>query len=248
MRMSTLATACVALLPTVAFAHDGRRFDIKIIDDKLTAHGYISGSDPVDDGGGIVRPYYNALHGHWANNPAPGVDAASTDLPGFDLFAGGVLTGSSLSLTLTGALKWEAPPMMPPPGTIPDLVALDPTEEIFVGFGGDFVSTEDPGTLLLAPNISAGGLTDIDLTYDIGSEPSGVLYVLEFVLSTDAPGVLASDTINVILSPDGDTSADRLHHAALFLEGYLGTPVPAPGTGALLAGVGILAFRRYRAR
>ena len=50
-------------------------FEIVVNDGQLAAQGYISNG--VDDGGGVVRPYLNAIHGHWANNPSPAIEAAS---------------------------------------------------------------------------------------------------------------------------------------------------------------------------
>ena len=207
---------------TSASAHDGRRFRIEVVDDTLVAQGYISGANPSDDGGGVVRPYINAIHGHWENNPAPGVNAASADLPGCDLFSGGALTGYSVTLTLHGATKWMDPPMMPPAGTVPELVALESGEEIFVSYGGELVSSASPGAMVLLENVQSGGHLDLDLSFDIGMNPSAVLFALEFTLSTDAPGVADSGPVSIILSPDGSTMMERLHHAALYLETRLG--------------------------
>jgi hypothetical protein len=207
------------------------------------AHGYNSAG--VDDGGGVVRPYYNAIHGHWSYNPSPGA-ASSATLPGFDVFAGSALTGAASTSSLSGAKKWIAPPMSPPAGTIPDLVALDASEEIFITYGTDLVSTNAMGSFQLVDNVSAGGVPDIDLSYDIAARPAGVLMVLEFVLSTDAAGIASSDTVYIILSPDGDNPMQKLHHASLYLESSLGTPVPGPAAGAVLIGAAGLASRRRR--
>jgi len=233
-----------------AFAHDGRRFDIQIVDGQLFAQGYLSGANPTDDGGGIRRPFYNAIHGHFENLDLPGIDAARATLPGFDLFQGGELTGFDLTLTLNGAVKWVSPPMdgsgMVPDGTIPSLVPLDPGEEIVVGLRGSSVSTQNPGSLTLIQNISPSGLEDIDLTYDIADNPADVIYALDLTLSTDAPGIRSSESVFAILSPDGVGKIQRLHYASLALEEHLGIPVPAPSSG-LIAGVGLaLAARRRR--
>lgn len=244
--MKIVCVGSVAVAASSAFGHDGRRLDIQVYENQLIAQGYISGADPSDDGGGVVRPYINAIHGHWTNNPSPGIDAASATLPGFDLFSGGALTGSSLSLELVGASKWSDVPTMPAPGTVPDLQPLV-GEEIFVGYQGDFHSTAAPGSFTLIESVAPGGLLDIDLTYDIASEPVGSLYVLEFVLSTSAAGIADSSTVHVILSPDGANHMERLHHASLYLESYLGTPIPAPGAAGLLGFAGVAVVRRRRA-
>lgn len=212
--------AATAVLASAALAHDGRRFEIKVVDGKLVAHGYIS--DGVNDGGGVVRPYYNAIHGHWANLGG----AATADLPGFDLFGGGELTGHSLTLEVVGARKWVSPPMMLNWTVVPMLVPMDAGETIFVSLGFESVSTDAPGVLTLSAGVPAGGLSDVDLSYDYPTgEPAGVIYALEVRLGTDAPGVSGSDAVFVLLSPDGATPMERLHHASLHLEKYLGTAV-----------------------
>lgn len=67
------------MVSSLTFAHGGRRFGVKGLGDKLFAQGY----DRVgnDDGGGGVRPYFNAMHDHF--NDLTG--ASTADLPGFDL-------------------------------------------------------------------------------------------------------------------------------------------------------------------
>ena len=63
----------------------------------------------------------------------------------------------------------------------------------------------------------------MDLVYGIDQEPSGVLYAVEWVLSTDAPGVMPSDSIYAILSPDGANMSEKMHMESLYLESYLGS-------------------------
>lgn len=235
----TIVLLFLTVMVVPAWAHDGRRFEVKVLENQLLGHGYIS--DGVDDGGGVVRPYYNALHGHWENNPTPGVTAASADLPGYDVLdAADPLIGYDLVWTLTGARKWSNP-VVGGPIVFEDL-ALE--EEIFVTFGNSTVSTGPTfglGPLTLLDVFTGGNGGDIDLTYDIGLEPTGVLYVLESTLSTSSPGVWESGTLFTIFAPEGE-----LHHESLYLESQLGTPVPEPGSAALLAigGAGLLIRRR----
>jgi len=219
-RFITGALLGASLLATSAHAHGGRRFEIKVVNDQLVAQGYISTG--VDDMGGVVRPYYNALHDHWAN--LEGVTAATADLPGFDIITPGPLQGHGVTATLTGARRWVNPPL-PPAGVTPVLEPIDQT--VFVSFDGTSMSTDAPGTLVLATGIGAGGALDLDVVYEILDHPSAVIYVMEFTLATDAPGVADSDTVHVLLSPDGDNPMERLHHAALHLENFLGTPACA---------------------
>ncbi len=226
-----------AALATPAWAHDGRRFEVKIVNDQLVAHGYIS--DGEDDGGGVVRPYFNAIHDHWANNPV--ADAASADLPGFDVLDDAdALIGHDLIWTLTGVRKWNTPATSGP-------VVLDdlaPGEELFVRFGASTVSATAPGPLTLVNGFTGSNGVDLDLAYDIGVRPAGAIYVLEGTLSTTATGVADSSTVYTILSPDGATPMERLHHPSLYLETQLGVPVPEPAALAPLAGCLALLRRR----
>ncbi|MEO0483291.1 MAG: GC-type dockerin domain-anchored protein [Planctomycetota bacterium] len=217
------ALSALGLIAAASYGHGGRRFEIKVHEGQLVAHGY--NSLGVDDGGGVERGYYNALHDHWNWNPVPSVQASSADLPGFDVFAGSALEGYDVTLTLVGGTKWVSPPMMPMAGTVPVMEPLDASEEIFVTYGGVTVSTVTPGALDLVSTVPAGGALDLDLAFDIGARPSGVIHALEFELSTDAPGVAASDSVYLLLSPDGATPMQKLHHASLYLESYLGTPI-----------------------
>ena len=225
--MRLVKTLTAALLAgaavTTANAHDGRRMEIKVVGGQLVGQGYISNG--VDDGGGTTRTYVNAIHGHWHFNDAPGVTAASADLPGFDLFGGSELTGFGVTATLVDGYRWVNPPVEPTPGTVPVFEALGVQQAVYVSYEGDVASTDDPGPVVLFEHASAAGVLDIDPSYDVADEPTGQLMVLEFVLSTDAPGVADSRTVYVILSPDGADPTEKLHHASLYLESYLGTPV-----------------------
>lgn len=221
--ISLVAVWAVAVSP--AFGHSGRRFEILVNEGQLVAQGYITPGQP-DDGGGLIRPYYNAIHGHWENLGG----SAFADLPGFDIFTPGSLAGHDVTLELLGASKWVSPPTMPSPGTIPNLVPLDVGEVIEVGIGIDTVDTDALGVLTLASSIPAGGAEDLDLLYTTNTNPTGLLYALQWRLSTTAPGISDSEDVYTILTPE-----DELHDAALYLESYLGIPVPEPGTISLFA-------------
>lgn len=233
MKQLITATGAVMLAAaSTAIAHEGRRFVIQVVDNQIVVQGHITTG--VDDGAGVERPYFNSLHDNWQNNPS--FPAASAWLPGFDLFTPGPLLGGNLSLTLIGGSKWVNPPASPKSGTIPDFQALSPSDEIFVGFDGEFVSTSAPGSLEIAAGTPSTGAADIDVTYDIALSPSNVIYVLEFRLSTNAPGVLESELIHVMLAPDATSPSGALLEASLFLESFFGL-FPCPGD---LSGDGIV--------
>ena len=145
-----------------------------------------------------------------------------------------------LSLSPTGAAQWVDPSPMPFPGLTPTLEPLGAGEQIRVSFQFQDVTTNALGTLSLADFVPGSGLDDRDLTYAIGDRPEGVLYVLEFQLSTGAPGILPSEPVYVILSPDGEDMLERLHHTSLFLEEHLGIQVPAPASAAVLLAAPLL--------
>ncbi len=240
---------CVALALTVAWftttpvqAHSGRRLDVMVLGNQLFAQGYLSPGVP-DDGGGALRPYYNSLHDHWHNVTG---SVAVADLPGFDVLTPGPLAGHNLVLTLLGGSKWVSPPTTPAPGTIPVLEPLGLGETIDIEHDSISVDTDSLGSLSLATNIDPGGAEDLDMLYAINLNPSDVLYVLEWRLSTDAPGILDSSTVYTVLSPDGANPTEKLHLAALYLEGYLGV-VPEPSSLVLLTlGMGAIAIVTWR--
>jgi len=228
-RTNILSVSVCAVLTAVAGAHDGRRLEIIVLPSgQLAAQGYIS--DGVDDGGGVTRPYLNCIHGHWENSPLPGERAASADLPGFDLFEPGPLAGHGLTLTLTGASKW-----IPTDPADPDTLVeypLPAEQTVYVGDGNDFSDTVSGGTFTLSGGVPAVGLPDVDLTYDIADRPAGYLVSLRFTLASSAPGLSPSETVNVILAPDGADPGERMHVFALRLESVLGVrPCPADFNG-----------------
>ena len=239
-----ILTALIVVSTTsIAQAHSGRRLEIMIHDSQLVAQGYISGSNPTDDGGGLVRPYFNAVHSHWGNvGPV-----AIADLPGFDLHSPVGLMGYDLTLALTGAGKWSDPMNNMFAGE-PVLSPLDLGETINVGFGAQTdIDTDTLGSFLIADNI-AGPVMDIDLNYSIFINPVNTLYYLQWQLSTNAPGVGASQSIYTIFAPD-PSATSGLHHRALMLESYLGiAAVPEPSAVSLLAlaSIGMIGKRRRR--
>ncbi len=244
---------------SICLAHTGRRLEVKTELDggmeKLYAQGY--NSSGTDDGGGVTRSYTNVIHDHWSNV----FGAATSGLPSFDVLTAGNLQGYSLYAELVGVTKWVDPPlvemggmMMVPDGTTPLLESLT-TENLIVSKGSQLVSNNALGTLTLDNSISASG-EHLDLIYGIDLEPANVLYALEWVLSTDAPNIMASDSIYAILSPDGANMAEKMHMESLYLESYLGNGPnggggmnmsPEPSAGFLLC-LGFLAVAGLRRR
>lgn len=225
------ALAVIAVTQT-ASAHQGRRFDVQVIDNQLFAQGYLSpGFAP--DGGGNPRPYFNAIHGHWSNLTT---NVAQATLPSFDVLTAGPLESYNLTLELLGSSKWENPPM-DLTGVVPNLVPLSPSEKIAASRDTFEIDTDSLGTLPLTLSpIPGSGAPELDMGYVIEDNPSNALYVLEWKLTTDAPGIADSGSVYTILSPDGGNPMEKLHHAALHLEKHLGLhPVPEPGSVLLSA-------------
>lgn len=242
-----LTVTLMFALSMPALAHDGRRFEVQVIDNQLVAQGYISGSGALDDGGGLIRPYVNAIHGHFSNSELQPNYATST-LPGYNVLDdAAALTGFDLTMTITGFQKWSSPAMSGPV----NLTGLDNDETMAVNFGGVAVlsttyGTTGPDSFTLVSNFNGTDAGDLDLLFEfVGDHPSGEIYVIESVLSTNAPGIADSGTVYTLLSPDGIGMAERLHHQSLYLESQLGAAVPEPSTLAI-AGLLPALMRRRR--
>lgn len=254
MRLFLLGVIGVATVSaTTAWAHGGRRFEVKVVEGQLVAHGYHSLGQ--DDGGGVIRRYYNAIHGHWTNNVVGG--GATATLPGFDVLDEAVeLVGYGLDYELIGAQKWTV--TLPTgghgamhggghgSGSPIHLMPLS-GEVIGLSFGGQVLTTDVLGTVDLVEawdgQVGSGNGYDLDFLYQIAAAPTDTIFVLEAVLSTDAPGVADSATVYTILSPQGHA----LHASSLELEAFLGTPVPEPAVAAVLAAAGLALWRRRAA-
>jgi len=244
--MAFVMTAVLKMAASVE-AHDGRRIEVVVIDNKLYGQGYLSGADPINDGGGIVRPYLNVIHAHFENALNPNTQSAEATLPSFDIFdsAAQQLDGADVYLDLLGATKWdqptpqdtslEGPERLQQDFQIPEVLpGLGPGDEpIFVGFEDEVVNTFDFGRFTLATDLN-GPAVDLDLRYQIDDRPENILYVLEWQLSTTQSGIESSDSLYTILSPDGVGVFDRLHFQSLALEQNLGVQlaaaIPEPGS------------------
>ena len=242
--LATCVTACLQ-------AHDGRRFEIEVRNDSaLWAQGSIGGG--IDDGGGVHRPYFNAIHDHWMDAPGGKNEAFST-LPAWDIFnPDSRLLGHSISLELTDVYKWSSPPMMPAPGTIPDFQPIGLADEIEITTLTETLLVSDGvyGALDLVEVVDVHGHIDLPFEYKINQRPEDEIYVFEWRMLTSAPDILDSLPVYAILSPDGATPEERLHHASLYTEQYLGfRSVPEPsGLGVVIVLAGWLAVRRQKKR
>jgi hypothetical protein len=219
---------CFAVLAHAACSHghEGRRMDIVVVNAKIYAQGYNSGAY---DEAPFVRPYQNAIHEHWSQL---GGNYFAT-LPGFDVTLGNSFTHSNgntyrygyrndamdlvdfdLSMELVGAGKWTNPMA----GQI-ILSPLDPGEVISVGFGSTFFDTDDIGSSAAVFDLVTDWdhAHDLDLNYSINVNPTGTIYFLEWVMTSENPLINSSDSIFTIHVPPG-----QLHHRALELEDYLG--------------------------
>lgn len=227
--LSVFLMSVVITIPLVVHGHGGRRLEVIVLDDQLLAHGY--NSKLADQDGGL-RTYHNAIHDQW-DNFGGGLTAATARLPGFDVFdqansvvdstTANILQGADLTLSLIGAVKWENVPISEPFG-LPIFDDVLPSETITIGNATSFVDTNSFGMLALATTISPLGEEDLDLDYSISREPVDVIYVLQWVLSTDKPGISASANVFTMLSPDS-SDTNGLRAQAIHLEKYLSVPL-----------------------
>ncbi len=236
---SAAAALSLALLHTApADAHSGRRLLIEVVEGKLQAQGLNTGPD---DGAPAIRPYLNTIHDHWRNVESLGIATAS--LPGFDVSpsAATALQGSRLSLHLDAVLRWRSPPTHPHAAHIPHLEGLAAGQVLTINGPSETIDSQGLGELTLLEEVPFGGVTDLDLVYGFNQMPADQIHVLRLGLSATPlaggdPIVAPSDPLYVLLSPDGVGPVERLHHASLFLEGYLAAiPEPSSGVMALLA-------------
>jgi hypothetical protein len=222
-------------------AHNGRGFEIEVVAGKLQAQG-INAAEP--DGAPAVRPYINSIHDHWRTIQS--LDSSIASLPEFEVgpqVAFAFLESYALELRLVSALQWASPPLTPSTGTVPSLTPLENADVISIQTLSSPITTESLGTLQLSTSVPAGGTGDIIPLFRVDGSPTDRIHVLEFVLSAIAPdathpAIASSDSLFVLLSPDGVGPAERLHHASLYLEQHLaihGLPIPEPTSLVLLA-------------
>ena len=243
-------------------AHGGRRLDVVVIDGKLFAQGYNSGSA---DQGDFVRPYMNSIHNHWASG------STVTSLPGFDVTLGqafidgggvahpysynnqaALLQGFDLSIELTGAGKWTSPsqPFTESVFGINESIGIDyeseANENVSVSIDTTDLASGVPLTFDLVTDWSESTTDlDVDYTLSLNPEPTGSIYFLQWQLSSANPAIESSDSVYTIFAPPM-----QFHHQSLALEQTLGTTVssvPEPSALGLLGlGLSILATRRRR--
>lgn len=245
------AVALLQLTCSPASAHLGRRLRLNIENGKIVAYGANTGEP---DGLPNERPYAGAVHDHWKNYTLPSLPQpvfAQTYLPEFDVPASVTgLVGRSLNLQLVGAWQWANPMMAHHGHTTPTLTPLDPGEVIRVdGALNTWTDTVQKGSLLLSEPLPAGGDPDVPILYSIVGHPVNEIHVLKFIISASTPAgaqpLLPSAPVYVMISPDGTTMEEKLHHESLLLEEYMSAvPEPSAGCLMLLAAAGLV--RRSR--
>ena len=229
----SMAFFLLALFATPgADAHVGRRIQVRVENGKLVGQGANSNPSAPDFG---VRTYPGAVHDHWQANPLDS-NAAFAFSPEFDILspvAG--LQDYPLYLHWESTQKWVAPPMMPMPDTVPVFQSLSPGELIAIEATGSTMANSNAlGDLLLHASVPAAGKSDIGLLYALNRSPAGSLYVLEFTLHSGSPHIAPSDSIYLVMSPYMTAPGGSLHHAAIFLEEYLGTRSVVPEPSAIV--------------
>ena len=226
--------------PLTVFAHGvGRLFDVAVMNGQLVARGYNSGSP---DGLGTIRPFVNSIHDHFNFIGSEAEPFGITNYPSLDI---GILSDSNidaligyeLRIELVGSAKWINVPAQDGTGAAqdfgtPQLISLtpqdlqnSPADVMRVRYSGETIDTVNLGEFLLSPSV-AGPTPDLDFEFFIDNHNSSEIYIFEFRLKTNAPGIADSEKIYVIQSPDGIGPVERMHFQSLYLESYLGLPTP----------------------
>lgn len=234
------AVALAALLAAPAHAHLGRRLRLFVENGQIVAYGANTGSP---DGLPNLRPYAGVVHDHWKNYTLPSLPEpkfAQTYLPEFDVPASTTaLVGHAIRLNLVGAFQWTSPVLAPQGVTVPTLTPLDLGEVITITASQNtWTDTAKLGNVLLDPALPAGGDPDVPILYSIVGHPTNEIHILKFVVSSTPPvggsPLQSSAPVYVMISPDGTTMEQKLHHESVFLEEYLAN-VPEPSAAMLLA-------------
>ena len=234
------ALALAALLADSAHAHLGRRLRLFVENGQIVAYGANTGAP---DGLPNVRPYAGVVHDHWKNYTLPSLPEpmfAQTYLPEFDVPASTTaLVGHAIRLNLVGALQWKGPALNAQGIAFPTLIPLDPGEVITITAAQNtWTDTTQMGSVLLDPALPAGGDPDVPILYSIVGHPTNEIHILKFVVTSTPPAggspVRPSSPVYVMISPDGTTMEQKLHHESVFLEDYLAN-VPEPSAAMLLA-------------
>ncbi len=242
-----VAFAVLLLTCSPASAHLGRRLRLNIENGQIVAYGANTGEP---DGLPNERPYAGAVHDHWKNYTIPALPQptfAQTFLPEFDVPASVTgLVGRSLTLDLVGAWQWANPVMAHHGHTTPTLTPLDLGEVIRVeGALNTWTDTAQKGSFLLSEPLPAGGDPDVPILYSIAGHPVNEIHVLKFIISASTPvgaqPLRPSAPVFVMISPDGTTMEEKLHHESLLLEEFMSNvPEPSGGCLMLLAALGLV--------
>lgn len=107
-------------------------------------------------------------------------------------------------------------------------------------FGTVTTPTSDPLSPIAGPSILLGGEVDFHYPILMNGNTQGI-YLIELEQYTTKPGVANSEPLWVILGYGADEAS--LDAAKEYVEAFV---VPAPGVGAMLGIVGVMASRRRR--
>ena len=236
----------------VAQAHDGRNLDVVVVDGKIFAQGF--NSDTFDQAD-FVRPYQNAIHGHFDGNGISTFPSFAVTGDNFLAHSNGTtyqygyqndaadLVGFDLEIELVNAGKVINPVL----GSL-NLTNFDATDRISVGFGNNSLSTDDIGTAAASfdlVNDWTAPTSDLDFSYFTANNPSDELFFLEWEIRSDNPLIENSDAIYTLFAPP-----QALHPEVLALEAQVSvnvTAVPEPGSMTILGfGMLMLGLRRRR--
>lgn len=216
-RKLSVLSACALILIAcgIAQAHPGRRFEVRIVDNRLVAQG-VNTLESRPMGELPTRPYANVIHDHFTNYVISGEPIAVANLPGFDVPAElRALWGYRVMLRIDGTFEVPLDSISSPVKISDLLKPLEAPRTLTISMNdGAAHSTALPKELTLVDTVPRQGSFDLDPHFQASFAASDSFIVIVLTIMATAPGIQSSAPVWIVLAPPGH----QFHHSALRLE------------------------------